>query len=315
MLEKPSKRAVWPWVVLPLALMLGAAIPAALIAAHTYRFELHSFNPEPTSPASPVDMPELRSVALQGADGRKLRAWLLPSRNGATILYAHGAPADRSQLLPEARFLAASGYGALLLDFPGHGESDGPADWGKPSRLALVTALDFLSSQAPPPTWIGALGFSMGSCVLARVASEDTRVRAVVLEGTYSAIEPQLNYEFRKWGPLTGWPAIWAARRTGILLDEMRPIDWVAEIAPRPLLVISGTNDPTVPSDMSREIYQAARAPKELLMLPGVGHGDYARASPDVYLNRLGTFYDRASLGSRAQATRAVGRAATSAVP
>ncbi len=300
-------------MALPVALVLAAAVSAATIAVHTYRFELHSFNPEPSSPYRPADLPQLRTVEFESAAGGKLRAWLLPSRNGATVVFAHGAPADRSQLLPEARFLAQSGYGALLLDFPGHGESSGPADWGKPSSLALTAAIDYLSAQMPPPAWIGALGFSMGSSVLAKVAVGDRRVRAVVLEGTFSAMEPQLRYEFRRWGPLTAWPAIWAARRTGIPLEEMRPVDWIAEIAPRPILFVTGTDDKTVPPEMTRQLFEAARDPKELLELTGVGHGNYAQVvPPNAYLNRLATFFDQASQEYRVGADQVGASAATS---
>jgi uncharacterized protein len=294
--------------------MLGFCAGAGLIALHTYDFESHSLNPEPSSPALPAEPVGMRSISFSGPGARRLHAWFLPSQNGATIVYAHGSPADRSQLLPEARHLARAGYGALLIDFPGHGESDGPADWGKSSQDALTAALDFLSAQSPA-TWIGALGFSTGSCIVSQVAARDQRVRAVVLEGTYSAYEPDLHYEFRRWGPLTAWPAIWAVRRAGIPLDDMRPIDRVPEISPRPILLVAGLDDPTVPPHMSELIYEAAGQPKELLMIPGAGHGRYAEASPVDYLSRLQRFFDVASSERRAGANRAVGPTAESADP
>jgi dipeptidyl aminopeptidase/acylaminoacyl peptidase len=298
-------------VLLPLFLIatLGACAWAYLTALHTYRFALQSFNPPATSPAAPADLPQLRDAEFRSADGRRLHAWLLPSHNGATIVYLHGSPADRADLLPEARFLAAAGYGALLLDFPGHGESEGPADWGRPSQLALSSALDFLSAQTPPPAWIGAVGFSMGSSVLASVAARDQRIRAVVLEGTYTDFETELRHEYGHRGPLTAWPGTLAARRC-MDLSEMRPIDHVAAIAPRPLLLVAGTSDPIVPPRMSEKLYAVAGEPKELFMVPGAVHGQYAKTSPEAYLNRLAAFFDAASRPHAAAASRAAPPAA-----
>jgi uncharacterized protein len=303
------------WLALALLAMLALGAEAVRIVFHTYRFELHSFNPGPSSPPLPTDLPGITSVVFPAADGRRVHAWLLPSHNGATIVYAHGSPADRSQLLPEARYLAKAGYGALLFDFPGHGQSEGPPDWGKSSRQALTASLDFLFARSRPPDWIGALGFSMGSCILSQVAPRDLRVRAVVLEGAFSAYEPDLHYEFRRWGLLTAWPAIWAVRRAGIPLDEMRPIDYIAAISPRPILLVAGLEDPTVPASMSQQLYDAARQPKELLMIPGAGHGNYVAASPDIYLSRLQRFFDAASSESRAEANRVAAPAGLSAAP
>jgi alpha-beta hydrolase superfamily lysophospholipase len=292
------------WLTLTALLVLGAAAGATLIAVHTYRWELKSFRPDATSPMLPGDLQGIRSVTFPSIDGHRLNAWFVPSQNGATIVYAHGSPADRSQLLPEARHLVKAGYGALLFDFPGHGESAGTVDWGKSFRDALTSALDFLSAQTPRPAWIGALGFSMGSCILSQIAPRDPRIRALVLEGTFSDYEADLHYEFRRWGPLTAWPAIWAVRQAGIPLDEMRPIDHIAGISPRPILLVAGTSDSSVPAVMSQELYDAAGSPKELLLVAGAGHGHYTDVSPD-YLNRLQHFFDEASSASRAEASRA----------
>ena len=52
------------------------------------------------------------------------------SNNGAIIIFLHGSPGNRNQLLPVAMALNEHGYGVLLVDMPGHGESGGRADWG-----------------------------------------------------------------------------------------------------------------------------------------------------------------------------------------
>jgi dienelactone hydrolase len=43
-------------------------------------------------------------------------------------------------------------------------------------------------------------------------------------------------------------------------------------VAPRPLLLVHGANDTTLPPECSAYIYERALEPKELVILPGAGH-------------------------------------------
>ncbi len=46
----------------------------------------------------------------------------------------------------------------------------------------------------------------------------------------------------------------------------------VSELSPRPLLLIHGERDQNLPACCSRDIYQWANEPKELVIYPGCGH-------------------------------------------
>jgi len=46
----------------------------------------------------------------------------------------------------------------------------------------------------------------------------------------------------------------------------------VAELAPRPLLLLHGTADAILPHECSERLYERAREPKTLELFPGVGH-------------------------------------------
>jgi pimeloyl-ACP methyl ester carboxylesterase len=46
----------------------------------------------------------------------------------------------------------------------------------------------------------------------------------------------------------------------------------VAELAPRPLLLLHGTADTILPHECSERIYERAREPRTLKLFPGVGH-------------------------------------------
>src|SRR5262245_30287749 len=88
--------------------------------------EIHAdFRPVLTRPALPVEgaLAASRSVVFHDAAGDEIHGWWLPSKNGAAVIFLHGTGADRAQLVPQAEVVARLGYGVLLYDSPGHGES------------------------------------------------------------------------------------------------------------------------------------------------------------------------------------------------
>jgi uncharacterized protein len=50
-------------------------------------------------------------VALRTADGVRLSAWYIPSRNGAAVVLLPGSGSTRSAVLAQAEVLARHGYG------------------------------------------------------------------------------------------------------------------------------------------------------------------------------------------------------------
>jgi uncharacterized protein len=226
-------------------------------------------------------------------DGTVIGGWYVASRNGASVVACHGSGADRRALLDDARALVAAGFGTLLFDMPGNGESGGRVRMGAPERDALLGAVDFLVRQPDVRDGrIGALGFSAGSFTVAQVAPGDRRIRAVVLEGAFGDADQQTRAEYASAGRLAQWAALRVDRLSGMEVGGPRPIDLVARIAPRPLLIVTGTNDHVVPPAFARALYDAAREPKQLWVVPGAKHGAYGEADPR-YAERLREFFLR----------------------
>jgi pimeloyl-ACP methyl ester carboxylesterase len=277
-----------------------AAVPglAGLVMVRTYVGVNREFFPERRAiaiSAPSAGLPGLETVSFVDRGGGMLRGWYAGSKNRAAIVLLHGAGGDRASLLPEARHLASRGFGVLLFDWPGHGESDGEIHWSDGEARALVAAVDFLSARSEvDPERLGAFGFSMGGAVLARVAPEELRLRAVILAGTPSDQATQVKWENRRWGPFSQWPALFALRRGGVPLSDNQPRDRVSAIAPRPVLIVTGADDRTVPGVLADELFAAAHDPKALLVVQGAGHGGYERPSGSPYLERIAEFFERA---------------------
>ena len=279
------------------ALSLPPALWLILRARSVYTREAAVFRPlrgPVLPPPACEELEGLRDVTFLAASGAAIKGWAVPTRNGAVIVMTHGSEADRSQLLPEARILGRHGYGVLLFDWPGHGESDGSVTWGKPECEALDAAIACAAGQpGVEPGRIGALGFSMGGVMLALVGARDRRVSAMVLEGTFAEATEHVRYEYgRRLGLLMQWPARLAARRAGFSIAAMRPVTAVPHIAPRPVLIVTGSDDWAVPSWMSRRVFEAAGDPKAFWVVPGAGHGRYIDHAPAEYADRLRRFFD-----------------------
>ncbi len=196
-----------------------------------------------------------------------------------------------------ARQLAERGYVVLAPDLRGFGER---ADWQPPDRYEcdvnlvnaflagyhpltqnlhdLTVALDVLE-QHPlvDPGRIGAAGLSYGGTATLFLAAWDPRVRAAVVSGYLSS-----------W--LAAHRVPWNLCGSQVLpglLGRMEHVEVAALVAPRPLLVQTGTEDVIFPVDAAREtvaglgrVYAAMHAPTGSLVHDVFEGGHEWRADP-----------------------------------
>jgi hypothetical protein len=163
-------------------------IGMGIVATHKWR--------EPVGPAPGAAYAD---VTFRASDGLELAGWYRPSRNGAAVVVVHGGSSDRRGSVAHARMLAAHGYGVLLYDARGRGESEGMENnygWDWPKDVA--GALGFLRHRADvDPRRIGALGLSTGADVLIEVAAKRRDLAALVVDGAAAG-------SFEDWHHLRG---------------------------------------------------------------------------------------------------------------
>ena len=103
--------------------LVGAAVCLVAVAAFAISLQI-THAPRWAIQESSLAIPH-QEVAIETADGRRLSAWYVPSRNRTAVLLSHGSGGSRERLVPHIRMLARHGYGVLALDNPGNGESEG----------------------------------------------------------------------------------------------------------------------------------------------------------------------------------------------
>lgn len=230
-----------------------------------------------------------QEVTLTTADGVRLYAWYTPPQNGAVILVAHG----HGETIPEEFYalFAEHGYGVLAWDFRAHGRSGGEfTSIGYYEVLDVQAAVAYALAQ-PGTEHVGAWGASMGAATLIRAAAREARIEAVIADSAFAALEDA----FRTHTPLPilrPFIRFFAERESRAHIRDVRPVDDIGRIGPRPVLIIQGLADAAVPPDSARRLYEAASEPRFLWTEAGVPHtGMYARFR-ERYTERVTRFFD-----------------------
>jgi|APTNR8051073442_1049403.scaffolds.fasta_scaffold02087_7 hypothetical protein len=235
------------------------------------------FHPSPDMVRTPDHVGlDYRKVWFRSDDDTLLHGWFLPSQKQpatATVVFLHGNAENISTHLGHVWWLPSEGFNLFLFDYRGFGLSKGnPTLDGvhRDARAALDAAshLDGVDRER-----MIVLGHSLGGSI-ATVAAlqwrEQNRLRALIIEGAFAGYRRIAREKLAQvW--LT-WPLQVPLSIT--IDDTYRPIDAIAGFSPVPVLVIHGSEDSVVSPAHGRDLYDAAREPKDLWLVRGAGHFD-----------------------------------------
>jgi len=253
------------------------------------------------TPATPSGL-AVANVTFTERDGTAIRAWLALARPGApAVVLVHGFKTSRAEMVPWARFLHDAGYNALLFDLRGSGDSGGGTiGLGATEARDIVEAVQ-TAGEAFHTDKVAVLGISLGAGAAILAAADDPRIAAVVADSAWTDQDFQLaRLGFIDLGgvrlplPPLGVPAV--NLMVGADVTKARPLDVIARIAPRPLLLIHSADDgnATTPLAGAQRLYAAAGEPKELWIAPSGGHVGAINSYPDEYRARVLAFLDKA---------------------
>jgi len=267
--------------VLGLILVLGP-IGMGVVATHKWR------TPIGAAPSAYAD------VRFRASDGLELAGWYRPSRNGAAVLVVHGGSSDRNGAIEHAQMLARHGYGVLVYDSRGRGQSDGRENnygWDWPKDVA--GALGFLRGRDDVDRRrIGALGLSTGADVLIEVAGKRRDVAALVTDGAAAAsFEDWHRLRGTEIGAVPGWVMFTTIR---VLSGDPPgpPLeDLVRRVEAPTLLISAGTAEERHANDLYA---RAATGRVEHWNLPDADHTRAIRQFPAAYERRVVGLFDEA---------------------
>jgi len=220
------------------------------------------------------------------------------------LVLCHGFPgaagsAATAQTYPELAAHLADDAGWVVLSFNFRGAGSSPGEFSLSGWLDdLRAAVDhLLTMEVVSGVWVA--GSSTGGALAICEAAEDERVRGVAslaAPATFSgwAEDPDaLLAHARAVGVVRDKdhpddPERWARE-----LREIDPVSVVGKIAPRPLLIVHGSDDETVPPTDARALAEAAGENADLRMVSQAGHR--LRHDPRVVAILLGWLEQQAT--------------------
>ena len=210
------------------------------------------------------------------------------------IILCHGFTGTRVEshrlFVLAAREFCKQGFVVLRFDFRGSGESEGLFEHTTISGEMedLKAAVSFLHKRKEALNQaIGVNGLSLGGAVVALTAADDLRIRTVSLWSTPGTLSPESFRETVEQVLREPEAALDKLLKQGYLdlssgdrigkeflmsLFEHDILNAVSRIAPRPLLIVHGTEDPTVPVWHAQELYEKAGEPKDKFLVEGADH-------------------------------------------
>ncbi len=238
-------------------------------------------------------------VWLRTRDGVRLHAWFVACpTSDRSVVIGHGLGANKSNFLPLVDLWHGLGYNVLIFDFRGHGHSEGhTVTFGAREKYDIIAAVHYLSARPDmAPDKIIGYGVSFGGAALIHAAKEDTRIKALVVDSSFSDVETMAKrvVDLVRFVPpfLTDTIArlglMFVDLECGFPLRDYAPQQVIPHIHDRPVLIIHGKNDRLIPWGESKSLYDKARSPKEFYWVESAGH--YATLVEPDYRHRLRQF-------------------------
>jgi alpha-beta hydrolase superfamily lysophospholipase len=284
------RRVLWASVFVALNVAVASGMSA-------YMAGTRLLSAAPASiPDSALGLPH-ESVTFPSASGSLIHGWWVPgAQGGGAVVLLHGIKGNRLDMVGRAQFLNRAGYSVLLFDFQAHGESPGPyVTLGYLEARDAAAAVAYAQGRRPGES-VSLIGVSLGGAA-ALLGPAPLPVRALVLEAVYPRIQDAVKNRMRVHvGPLADLLApllfVQFKPRAGIAVEDLAPLDRIRTVT-TPVLVITGSADRHTTLADSQALFDAAAGPKEMWVIPGAVHQNFAAYSPREYEAKVLAFLDR----------------------
>ena len=220
---------------------------------------------------------EAEELARKTEDGVTLRGWRIGRGGRRALLFFHGNAGNAGDRLERARILRRRlDLDVFLLDYRGYGRSEGaPSEEGlyRDARAAYRTAVD----AGIPANRIVLFGESLGCAVAIQLALERS-CAALILETPFLSLPAMARHHY----PLVPRFLIRSRFDNGEKIGRVSP----------PKLFLLAERDEIVPPAQSRRLFELAREPKRLYVIPGAGHNDTYATGGEAYWNEWEEFLE-----------------------
>ncbi len=235
-------------------------------------------------------------VSFPTSDDIILRGWYFPveGADAPAVLYAPATSKDQRSGLSLVRPLHEAGFNVLLFSYRGYGLSDGHVhgfSYGARESMDVDAAVRYLH-EVKGIQRIGALGHSAGAVSIILSAARNADIDAIVAASPFRSMEEIWNTNRPAFIPLPMFELMIRMSEflKGFSRDQVRPLDVIADIAPRPLLIIHGVNDKRITVEQAQALFDAAAEPKQMWLYEDIGHAQVRTIVMDEHIDEIITF-------------------------
>jgi len=242
--------------------------------------ESQIFFPDPFLICSPAEaVLDYEDVRFEAADGVRLHGWLVPAEdNSPLMLFCHGNAGNVSHRVDNIRRLHDIGLSVFIFDYRGYGQSSGritEAGFYLDAEAAYARAREYVDRASLK---LVLFGRSLGGIAAVHLGAQ-YRSSGLILESTFTHMAGMAAVHFPLPVPAS------------LLQNRLNALDKIGRIK-APILFFHGDLDAIVPIGLGRELFDAAKAPKEFITIAGAEHNDTYFVGGNQYFNKIRSFVD-----------------------
>ena len=224
---------------------------------------------------------------------QKIHAWWWPSaaRDAPVVYYLHGVRWNLTGHLRRMEQLRAFGFSVFAIDYRGFGKSDGDLPSEDMTYEDAAAGFAWLEKQVPDASRRFVYGHSLGGAVAIDLASKlarrpDPAIRGLIVESSFTSL-PDIAAEL-SWN--------WLPTRL-IMTQRYDSIEKIRDVNV-PVLFVHGTGDRFVPARFSKALFEAAPAPKRLLLIENGGHNNAMWIGDSEYRGAFADFFELTAMAN-----------------
>lgn len=226
---------------------------------------------------------QLQSPALAADESLHAWWWPAPRKDAPALLYLHGSRWNLTGQLFRIEQLHAMGFSVLAVDYRGFGQSRGPLPSERSVYQDALIAWEHLARLQPEASKRFIYGHSLGGAVAVNLAHEladdkqSPQAAGLIVESSFTNLGDVATAVSN-----TSLPVRW------LLSQEFDSLSKIGAVGV-PVLIAHGRDDRYVPARFSEALFDAAREPKQLLLIDGANHNNSLRMAANSYRQALQT--------------------------
>jgi len=237
------------------------------------------------------------TIQLETKKGLAIHAWYSTvDSSKACVILLHGVSVNKSYVVSEAEAFRQLGYNVLLIDFRGHGLSDGnTTTFGDDETLEVKAAFHFATSKGNQKIIL--YGTSLGAVVAIKAAADKIiKPHAIVAEMPFGSLQDHLEARARIVGfpsqPFAFFVTLWMGIERGYNGFGHNTSAYAKDID-CPVLLQWGDKDQYVSKEETYSVFDNLSSQKKLVTY-AAGHESLLKADATKWYNEVAAFLQTA---------------------